>query len=340
MARGAGHVAPPMPPSQYPSTGSKSSNTGVILGVIVGVVLLLGVGFAGVLYMNRGEAEGTAAAAGTPPPTMTRGALTLQTTPSDVSVAVDGAAVGGESPFVVSNLEAGKHRLNITREGYMPIEREVDVGEGGLNLQFSLQRKDVTLILESEPPGASMNLVVDGKPVPMGDGGGQYELSRQAGAKYEVEAKLDGYITQRVPLDFAGEATQKIEITLPREGGAKAEAEPEPQTERDEGRRSSKSSRRARRRPSSSPPRSRPDPDPEPAPPAPAAKTATLRIGTNSGVPPAEVYVDGRRVGKTPLPSVKVTPGRHRVKYKWPDGKEVSQTVDVADGGSKVVKGG
>jgi len=77
------------------------------------------------------------------------------------------------------------------------------------------------------------------------------------------------------------------------------------------------------------------------APDVPAeVASATLRIGTVSGVPPAEVHVDGRYVGKTPRPSIAVTPGRHTVTYRWPNGREVRKTVTVAEGSVKIVKAG
>jgi hypothetical protein len=65
-----------------------------------------------------------------------------------------------------------------------------------------------------------------------------------------------------------------------------------------------------------------------------------LRIGTNSGVPPAVVYLDGRRVGKTPILAEPVTPGRHILEFRWPGGRGITKHVQVAPGASVVVKGG
>ena len=71
-----------------------------------------------------------------------------------------------------------------------------------------------------------------------------------------------------------------------------------------------------------------------------AGKTSTLRIGTNPAVPPAEVYVDGRYVGKTPSPNVKITPGRHTVQFKWPGGKTIRKQIVVENGYAEIVKAG
>ena len=80
----------------------------------------------------------------------------------------------------------------------------------------------------------------------------------------------------------------------------------------------------------------------EPKPqPKPAAKTATLRIGTKGGVPPAKVYVDNKFVGTTPLMKVMVTPGKHTVKFTWTSGRAPqTDNVNVGDGETKVLKGG
>ena len=71
-----------------------------------------------------------------------------------------------------------------------------------------------------------------------------------------------------------------------------------------------------------------------------AAKTATLRIGTKPGVPPAKVSVDGKAVGTTPVMNVAVTPGKHTVKFTWDNRPAATESVSVADGQTLNVKGG
>ena len=51
------------------------------------------------------------------------------------------------------------------------------------------------------------------------------------------------------------------------------------------------------------------------------------------------MWVDGEKAPKTTPVAVKVAPGKHTVKWKYPDGKTTTQKVDVADGNSIVVKG-
>jgi len=68
-------------------------------------------------------------------------------------------------------------------------------------------------------------------------------------------------------------------------------------------------------------------------------KTATLKIGTGPGLPPATVYVDGKKQSKQTPVSVKVSPGSHRIKWKWSSGKSATQKVSIGDKEQKVIKG-
>lgn len=56
-----------------------------------------------------------------------------------------------------------------------------------------------------------------------------------------------------------------------------------------------------------------------------------LKIGSGRGLPPARVWIDGvPQQGKTPM-SLEVAPRPHRILWKYPDGKTVSQRVNVTD---------
>jgi hypothetical protein len=62
----------------------------------------------------------------------------------------------------------------------------------------------------------------------------------------------------------------------------------------------------------------------------------TLRPGTLNvnAVPWAQVFVDGRDVGETPLGGIALTPGRHEVTFRHPDLGERRQEVTVRSGAS------
>ncbi|MEM6994575.1 MAG: PEGA domain-containing protein, partial [Myxococcota bacterium] len=269
-----------------------------------------------------------------------RGVLTIQATPPDAQVAVDGVSVDGPSPFV-HTLDAGKHKVSVKHPSYLDYEKEVEVTDAGLSLPVKLAPKQVTLIVETDPVGGNVSLVVDDQVVSTVASGGKIPLTRDPTKKYEVQAALAGHVTQRNSLDFTGEASQAVKVTMSKDGTVVATgvpptptptADPAPRP-RDPGTRPKKpSGGGGSRKPAGGGGGSRK--------PKAAAKTATLKIGTNMGVAPAKVYVDGKFVGNTPQGNVKVTPGRHTVKWVWPNGKTKSQSVVVPDNGSKIVKAG
>ena len=91
-----------------------------------------------------------------------------------------------------------------------------------------------------------------------------------------------------------------------------------------------------------------PEPVPEPAPPEPATPepptTPTRRPeARQSGrltvlaVPWAEVFVDGKRVGVTPVEGLKVDAGRRRVRLKGPGGEELREVL-IASGKTSTIK--
>ena len=85
-------------------------------------------------------------------------------------------------------------------------------------------------------------------------------------------------------------------------------------------------------------------PKPPQAPAAPAAPPAppkgTLRLGTSPGSPPAQVYIDGKHIGGTPISKHPVVTGPHEVVFEWPDGTRETHDVEVEDGTPLVVRGG
>jgi hypothetical protein len=71
-----------------------------------------------------------------------------------------------------------------------------------------------------------------------------------------------------------------------------------------------------------------------------AKPNSTLHIGTNRGAEPAEIWIDGKRRGKTPLPNVKVPAGTHTIEFRFPDGKIIQRRIDIEDGGTEFIKMG
>jgi PEGA domain len=71
-----------------------------------------------------------------------------------------------------------------------------------------------------------------------------------------------------------------------------------------------------------------------------ATRPATLRIGTNPGLSAAQVFVDGKSVGITPIADYKVKAGKHQLRWQWKDGVSYRRSLTVQAGEVMIVKGG
>ena len=81
-------------------------------------------------------------------------------------------------------------------------------------------------------------------------------------------------------------------------------------------------------RPASLPARSAAEPT-RPAPAPVAAASGTVNV---NALPWAEVWLDGRHIGETPLANVKTSVGTHEILLRHPELGDVRQTVSVRSG--------
>lgn len=256
--------------------------------------------------------------------------LVVRTEPSDARVEVDGIPVAGPSPFTIAGLKSGAHRIVVERDGFLPVERTVEGGVG-MELPIELPRRDVVLAISVEPPEASVRLWAEGEGVEIGSDGDRYSLRREAGVAYEVEASAPGYIARRIPLPLSPDADQEVRLSLVPDPSAPSQPPPT-----------------AVKRPrspdlddpfaSSKPRRIRDLKDPFASRSEDEAEPGRLRIGTEAGVSPAVVFIDGKRKGMTPLMNVKVSPGRHKVEFRFPDGTVDVMMVKIGAGETKTIK--
>ncbi len=306
----------------------RKSNVGPIVIIVLALLVLFGAAFGGIYVMlkdrnegNKKDANATSApadGADGKTPAVTPGALTIQVTPSDAQVSVDGKPLSGASPFVTS-VASGKHTIKITHAAHLDFEAEVDVTEAGLNFPpITLQPKAVKLSLELVPIEAKASLLSGDKVIGSGKNGDVLQVVRKPDVTYEVEVSAPGYTSRRQPVTFTGEGNQSISVTLPKGAGAAAGTpEVKPNTGGGGGGRTK-----------------RPRPKPK-------AKTATLRFAPKPGVPPAKVYVDGSYAGTTPMLNFKVTPGKHTVKFTWASGRAPkTQSITVGDKETLTIKAG
>ncbi len=118
----------------------------------VAMALLLGVAATGA---TRWPARRTGALA--PPP-----GLEVSTVPAGATVLLDGTAMG-LSPLLLTRLPRGSHSIKVVHKDYAPAELTVEgTGEGPpVPLHFTLWRLTAVLEVESDPPGATVD--VDGE---------------------------------------------------------------------------------------------------------------------------------------------------------------------------------
>ncbi|MEE9383817.1 MAG: serine/threonine-protein kinase [Nannocystaceae bacterium] len=336
-----GSVPAPMPGPLYPSPEGDAefktrSNVGWVVGLLAAVAAVV-VGLVFVGGSGSSDRSTQAGASGVPGPN--EGALKLDLAQPDAIVKIDGvAALGTGSPRMLDNLVPGQHRISVVKSGYLLYEGTVRVKAGVIGtIPVKLERAQVTLQFQPKPAETALSLVVDGKPQGViGRGPSTHLLTREPGALYAILAEAPGHTALTVPIAFDGTNGQTVAIELVPLAGAVASV----------GQQLAKSRPPGLSRPAASannPPRrvkkKRPvRPNAGAAKPSPA-KTATLKIGTEPGLPPAAVFVDGAKASsRTPF-KLSVRPGSHRIEWRWPDGKTHTRTVLVDDGHSKLVKG-
>jgi len=317
-----------------------------MLAIMVGSITVVGI--VAFVAQQRGS-ESAAAAPEKSSAKSATGSLTLDVTPQDAFVTIDGKPATGASPFVLSDLSVGMHKIMVAKgESYVAFEKDVEVEPGAaLVLPVRLAAKEVVIQLETEPAKATITLFASGQAIASGRGGDSYKLVRASGTSYEIEASAPGYLPSRLALALTNEPTQVVQLRLAKEtkvasaspnavpsssrrGSSKAAAvvpeptvaEPEEEETEAEEQDTAGRSRGTKRSGAKSG----------------GAKTAELKIGTAPGVPPAAVWLDGKTEGKTPK-ILKVSPGAHSIKWTWEDGNSSTQKVNVDDGQSIVVKG-
>jgi serine/threonine-protein kinase len=304
--------------------GTRKPNFVLIGGIAGGLLLLIVL----VIAFSGGgddpvktDGDETVSTKETPPAPAAVGSVQLELTPAEAKVTVDGAEVPGMgSPRTVGNLAPGPHKVNISfGDAYLPFEQEVTVVAGQpLALPVKLPVRDVTVTVTTEPPETQLKLVEGtNPPTPVGKGGDSFKVQRKPGVQYKLIGELPGYDPGETPLTFSGGSTDAVKLVLVK---SKTATPPVPTDTP----------------PVVTPPGPKPPKGPGPKP---KAKTAELKIGSGPGLPPATVWLDGAKQPKPTPVSVMVTPGNHKVKWKYPDGKSTTKTVTAVDKQATVVKG-
>jgi hypothetical protein len=307
----------------------------VVVGLGIGAFFVfqnmdLGIGQVADAEAEEGEEASAGAAEGV-------GTLTLELTPPDASVSVDGTAHPGNSPRVISGLSAGNHKIVVDGGGsFLPFEQDVQITGGqSLSLPVKLHLRDVVVNVTVDPPNTTLSLVSNGNSVDLGTGNLKHQLRREPGVEYLIQGRADGFQSNAVPVVFDGSGAANVTVSLIKKGDApptvaqggggqtqpaNTQPEPKPQPANTGGGGGGGTKKVKKKRPA-------------------LPKNATLKIGTNPGLPPATIIVDGKSQGKKPVAVVKVSAGKHKIQWKWDDGKKDTQTITIAANETKVLRG-
>ena len=122
------------------------------------------------------------------------GHLVLDVAPGDATVEIDGQSIAGPSPFVATNLPAGKHELRVNREGYQPWIKVIDVPAAELQLPITLMMARPGLLASVKPGEVAPQ---PGDPVPTPSATDPLD-PKATQMKASVGAGLDKDIVRRV----------------------------------------------------------------------------------------------------------------------------------------------
>ncbi len=230
----------------------------------------------------------------------------LKTDPPGAKVNLDGVWLDGVTPIRVSGVPAGKHVVELSLPGATQQKRlafEVTAGETLELGTVSLGPVAPSLTVDSKPRGVEVWLLQAGKPrrmlgtTPLTEKGVDPALA----TAIRIEAK--GFKPWQQDVDFSkatgGDVSVTADLVAMSEDGAVRPPPPaRPKATRP----------RARRAPTA---RAR-----TAAPRSSATGQGTLRINSR---PWAEVSIDGRSVGNTPLMNLELSAGTHRITLRNPD---------------------
>ncbi len=214
------------------------------------------------------------------------GRVRVETQPDGASLVLDGAAVNDKSPTILKRVAAGKrHTLRASLPGHRDWVETFKLKPGqSLRLEGRLprsggsappRRRVATYRLRSRPPGASFFL--DGKPVK------SRTLKLDPDNSYRLSAKLAGHKSWSEKLEPSPGERRRIVARLPASGGAP-------------------------------PPR----------------RDGKLFLDAS---PWAHVYIDGEKVGTTPVTNHSLAPGAHQIRLTNPElGLSKNLKIEVSSG--------
>ncbi|RMH45023.1 MAG: PEGA domain-containing protein [Deltaproteobacteria bacterium] len=341
--------APVVDPDAIPPAAPARSRAGLYVAVGAALVALIagGIGLGVYLHGRDDGATPAGAAAASPPaaPAASDTAAAGVQPPAPVVAAPDPATgfdiivdpVGarikfdgqdyGPAPRRIRNVVPGPHVIEIEAPGFFAKREDVVARPGQADvLRIALDPIDIVGRFTSEPPGATVTLVSEGRRIALGPAPAEAKLDPRK--KYEVIFKKRGYVTVSKPVPITGDAQVVVAVVLERADGVVATG---PRGRRDDRGAAGEADRPPRgsdrlldtppnaagggSRGGATPPKR--DATQQPAPDRDEPKDerpqgwATLLLGSK---PPCKIYIDGKDTGKmTPQRGLKVRAGAHKI---------------------------
>jgi PKD repeat protein len=231
------------------------------------------------------------------PPASTTGTLQITTTPDGAAVYVDGGSQG-TSPATISSLAAGSHTVKLTKAGYTDYQATVTV-TGGQTTPL-----DVKLVAGTGPTSGTTTTVV-----PTGTGSLSV-TSSPPGASVNLDGGDKGTTPVTIPQVKAGSHTLTLKKpgyedavrTVTVSGGAEAQAAVTLVLQGQQ-----------------------------------ASGTGTGTLMVRSTPAGADVYLDGEKLGTTPVTVRNVKAGIHRFLLILQGYNDNSQTIEISSGSEKEI---
>ena len=207
-APGNGATAPAQPapavdlpdvPAVPPQASLPAWAKGLIIGLSGLVVLTLALVV--FLVVSRGGPAATSS-------------LTIKVTPSNADIVFEGEVVSSKSPFTINRLEPRSYIVEARKKGYKPVIRPVKVSAGEALMEeitLELDSAHATLFVRSTPPG--LDIWLDGKST------GQVTnntLNQLVAGDHELILKRDGDIVYRSPLVLEPGSGETVDVDITR----------------------------------------------------------------------------------------------------------------------------
>lgn len=155
--------------------------------------------------------------------------VVLQVNPDQATVELDGVALVGPGPFVATGLQPGVHQLRVVADGFLSIERKLELAAGTTKIPLRLATRHVSLHVDVTPRDADLVLREA-----LANGNVQLtrrnitEIDRNPESTYAIEASAEGHLTRQQSIAFDGSGSQSVTIVLPRDPEAPQRPKPKP----------------------------------------------------------------------------------------------------------------